>query len=142
MLEVYAMRWSIEVFFKESKQNLKWLGEQTRSFASHSASLHLSAVCYLVLVHLTLEENYSRVGEARDDLVEQVTMLSYAQKLWKIFRLIIHNAICGIESVLRCSAKEVMDVVDRKIEKFFVEALQLDSRIIQHKLRLGVPASG
>jgi len=71
-----------EVSFKEFKQNLKWLGEQTRSFASHTASLYLSAVCYLILVHLALDgEDYSRVGEARNDLVEQARSLSYAQKL-------------------------------------------------------------
>lgn len=142
MLEVYAMRWSIEVYFKESKQHLKWLGEQTRSFASHSASLHLSSVCYLVLVHLTLEGGYARVGETRDELVEQIRTLSYAQKLWKMFRVLIHNAVSGMGSAIGCSANDVMEAVDRQVEMFFVEALQLDSRIIQHEHCLDGPSSG
>ena len=50
-LEVYALRWSIEVYFKEAKQHLGLLQEQTRSFASHVASIHLTAIRYLILVH-------------------------------------------------------------------------------------------
>ncbi len=143
MLEAYAMRWSIEVYFKESKQHLKWLGEQTRSFASHSASLHLSAVCYLVLVHLTLEDDqYSRLGQARDELVEQVRVLNYAQKLWQMFRSIIHNALSGMGSALGCSAHSVMDAIDRQMEMFFVTALQLDAKIIQHEHCLDTPSGG
>ena len=91
-------------------------------------------MCYLVLVHLALDgEDYSRVGEARDDLVEQVRTLSYAQKLWKMFRIIIHYAVSGMKSVLECSAQEVMNEVDRQIERFFADALQLDPNIIQHE---------
>jgi len=38
ILEVYALRWGIEVYFKEVKQHLGLLKEQTQSFASHIAS--------------------------------------------------------------------------------------------------------
>ena len=142
MLEVYAMRWSIETFFKESKQHLKWLAEQTRSYASHCASLHLSAVCYMVLLHLTLDEGYSRIGETRDELVDQIRTLSYAQKLWKMFRVMIHNALDSMNDRLGCATQEVMDVVDRQMEMFFVDALQLDSRIIQQEHCLELPPGG
>lgn len=37
MLLVYALRWSIEVYFKEAKQHLGFLQEQTRSFVSQTA---------------------------------------------------------------------------------------------------------
>jgi IS4 transposase len=51
MLEVYALRWGIEVYFKEAKQHLGFLQEQTATFASHTASIHLCAIRYLMLVH-------------------------------------------------------------------------------------------
>ena len=40
ILEIYALRWGIEVYFKESKQYLGFLKEQTKSFTSHIASIH------------------------------------------------------------------------------------------------------
>ena len=40
VLEVYALRWGIEVYFKEAKQHLGFLVEQTKTFASHTASIH------------------------------------------------------------------------------------------------------
>ena len=105
MLEVYAMRWSIEVYFKECKQHLKFLGEQTRSYVSHAASLHLTAVCYLVLVHLTLDREYCKVAQAHT--------LSYAQKLWEMFRMSIHKAVTGMGQRLGCAVGDVMREVDR-----------------------------
>ncbi len=44
MLEIYALRWGIEVYFKECKQHLGLLKEQTITFASHIASISLTAV--------------------------------------------------------------------------------------------------
>ena len=37
MLEIYALRCSIEVYFKEAKQHPGFLKEQTATFASHTA---------------------------------------------------------------------------------------------------------
>ena len=102
----------------------------------------MSAVCYLVLVHLTLDEHYARVGETRDTLVDQIRTLSYAQKLWKMFRVTIHNAVNGIGSTLGCATEDVMEAVDRQMERFFIDALQLDSRIIQQEQCLDEPSDG
>jgi len=51
ILEIYALRWGIEVYFKEAKQHLGFLKEQTATFASHTASIHLCAIRYLMLAH-------------------------------------------------------------------------------------------
>jgi len=42
ILELYAMRWAIEVYFKESKQHLGFLKEQARHNACYISSIHLS----------------------------------------------------------------------------------------------------
>jgi len=49
ILEVYALRWSIEVYFKEIKQNLGFLKEQSGRYQLAYASVHLAAVRYLLL---------------------------------------------------------------------------------------------
>ena len=85
MLEIYALRWGIEVYFKEAKQHLGFLQEQTPTFASHTASIHLCAIRYLMLVHNKLKDQESRIGEIRSQIQEQLDSLSFAGRLWQIF---------------------------------------------------------
>jgi SRSO17 transposase len=40
ILELYAMRWAIEVYFKEAKQHLGFLKEQNNHYAAYVASIH------------------------------------------------------------------------------------------------------
>ncbi len=49
ILEIYSLRWSIEVYFKEIKQNLGFLKEQTGDYAVHYASIHLCAIRYILI---------------------------------------------------------------------------------------------
>jgi len=81
MLEIYALRWGIEVYFKEAKQHLGFLKEQTVPFASHTASIHLCAIRYLMLLHNKLESHDSHVGDIRSQMQEQLDSLSFAGRL-------------------------------------------------------------
>jgi len=47
ILEIYALRWSIEVYFKEIKQHLGFLKEQSGRYQLAYASVHLAAMRYL-----------------------------------------------------------------------------------------------
>ena len=93
MLEIYALRWGIEVYFKEAKQHLGFLKEQTATFASHTASIHLCAIRYLMLMHNKLVGHESRIGDIRSTIQQQLDTLSFAGRLWQIFRSIISGAI-------------------------------------------------
>jgi hypothetical protein len=70
MLEIYVLRWGIEIYFKESKRHLGLLKEQTSSFASHIASIHLAAIRFCMLVFAKQEAGGWQVSEVRDKLVE------------------------------------------------------------------------
>ena len=83
MLEIYALRWGIEVYFKEAKQHLGFLKEQTATFASHTAPIHLCAIRYLMLIHNKLEGQDARIGEIRSQIQDQLDMLSFAGRLWQ-----------------------------------------------------------
>jgi len=54
ILEVYALRWSIEVHFKEIKQNLGFLKEQSGRYQLAYASVPLAAMRYLLLFEAML----------------------------------------------------------------------------------------
>ena len=127
MLEVYALRWGIEVYFKEAKQHLGFLKEQTATFASHTASIHLCAIRYLMLVHNKLAGHESRIGDIRSNIQEQLDTLSFAGRLWQIFRSIISGALHDLRKRLGCSKETIMEMIYERVNTFFVRSIQLDA---------------
>ena len=127
VLQVYALRWGIEVYFKEAKQHLGLLSEQTSTFASYTASIHLCAIRYLILVHVKLEGEGARVGQIRERMKDQLNTLSFAGRLWQIFRALISGTLHGMEKKLGCSVEAIMQTIDNRIQDFFVQSLQLDT---------------
>jgi len=127
MLEIYALRWGIEVYFKEAKQHLGFLKEQTVTFASHTASIHLCAIRYLMLVQNKLEGQDCRIGDIRSQIQDQLDSLSFAGRLWQIFRAIISGALRDLQETLGCSVDTVVQTIDERINEFFICSLQLDT---------------
>jgi hypothetical protein len=127
MLDVYVLRWGIEVYFKKAKQHLGFLQEQTITFASHTVSIHSCAIRYLMLVYNKLKDQDSRIGEIRSQIQEQLDSLSFAGRLWRIFRAIISGTLSELRKTLGCSVKTIMLAIDERIHEFFVRSLQLDS---------------
>ena len=126
ILEIYALRWGIEVYFKEAKQHLGFLKEQTWTFASHTASIHLTAIRYLMLLHAKRENEELRVCDIRARMKDQLTALDFAQRLWQLFRALISGTIDTFRKRLGETAGMIMAAIDDRIEAFFVQALQLD----------------
>ena len=126
VLEVYALRWGIEVYFKEAKQHLGFLVEQTKTFTSHTASIHLCAIRYLMLVHAKLECESARIGEVRADIQDRLNALSFAGRLWHLFRAIISDTLDELGKALGCCAETLMTAFDDKVKVFFARSLQLD----------------
>ena len=125
ILEVYAMRWSIEVYFKEAKQHMGFLQEQTMSFASHIASIHLTAIRYIILVHTKTERSALNPAAVRDQIKDQMNLLSMAGRMWQIFRTLIHGALNELSTELDVTA--VIEKIDEKVRAFFIQSLQLDT---------------
>ena len=126
LLEIYALRWGIEVYFKEAKQHLGFLAEQTVSFASHTASIHLCAIRYLILAHHKLADPELRVCDVRSNIQEYMDALSYASRIWHLFRDIINGTLKKLRNTLGCSTKLIMQAIDQDVKEFFVRSLQLD----------------
>jgi hypothetical protein len=126
ILESYALRWSIEVYFKEAKQYLGLLWEQTETFASHLASIHLTAVRYCLLAFAQIQGAGTRVCEVRTAVGAQLSELDFAKRLWGFFRALIAEAVDGLQETLGQAGALVMSAIDERVLSFFVQALQLD----------------
>ncbi len=52
-------------------------------------------------------------------------------RLWQIFRAIISGTLNELRRALGCSVDTVMLAIDNRVDKFFIQSLQLDTFTMQ-----------
>jgi len=136
ILEVYALRWSIEVYFKEIKQNLGFFKEQSGRYELAYASVHLAALRYLLLIEAMLRAGQLSYGEIRDRESGRLQTLTYATLLWQLFRALIEGALEGLVRDLgRRVIKKVLAAIDQTVEGFLNQALQISPEQVAVQLK-------
>jgi hypothetical protein len=126
ILQTYALRWSIEVYFKELKQNLGLFKEQSGRYQVAYASVHLAALRYLLLLEAMWRSGGLSYGEVRDRQSGQLRALTYATLLWELFRALIEGALEGLVRELgRQVVRKIATAIDQTIESFLTQALQM-----------------
>ena len=80
-----------------------------------------------MLVHAKLSGDGARIGELRADIQDQLNLLSFAKRLWQVFRAIISDTLDELGEALGCSVEMLMKAFDGKVNQFFVQSLQLDA---------------
>ncbi len=131
ILELYAMRWAIEVYFKEAKQHLGFLKEQGRHYAAYVASIHLTAIRFCMLVVGKCMHNASGICDMRKQITTNVASINYATQLWQVFRAIITGALDEMKALLGDVVTQVLETIERHVQAFFVQALQLDTQTMR-----------
>jgi hypothetical protein len=136
ILEVYALRWSIEVYFKEIKQNLGFLKEQSGRYQVAYASVHLAALRYLLLFEAMLRSGQLSYGEIRDRESGRLQTLTYAVLLWQLFRALIEGALDSlIKQLGRKIVKKVLRAIDQTVEAFLTDALHMNPHHVSVQLK-------
>jgi len=118
------------VYFKEAKQHLGFLKEQSTHYASYIASMHLSAIRFCLLLIAKHEQNASGIPQMRQRIATNLTNLDFAARLWQFFRALISGALDELKVLLGEVADRVMKTIESHVQSFFVQALQLSSRPI------------
>ena len=131
MLELYAMRWAIEVYFKEAKQYLGFLQEQSNHYAAYVASIHLTAIRFCMLVIAKSSGQANGISEVRNQLIANATSIDYAARLWQVFHAVIAGALDDMKMLLGDVVAQVMKTIEQHVQSFFVQALQLDTRTLR-----------
>ena len=136
ILEIYALRWSIEVYFKEIKQHLGFLKEQSGRYQLAYASVHLAAMRYLLLFEAMLRSGKLTYGEIRDQDSGQLQTLTFAALLWQLFRALIEGALKRLVNDLGPKAvKKISATIDRTVEEFLHDALHMSPEQISVQLK-------
>jgi hypothetical protein len=93
MLEIYAIRWSIEVFFKESKQLLFLGKDQSTDFDSQIASTTLTMMQYILISMKYRFDNYESKGALFKQAKVEIFRKRLSDRLWglvlEVLQLII-----------------------------------------------------
>jgi hypothetical protein len=136
LLEGYALGWSIEGYFKEIKQHLGFLKEQSGRYQLAYASVHLAAMRDLLLFEAMLRSGHLSYGELRDRESGRLHRLTYAALLWHLFRALIEGALDGlVREWGRKTVKRVLAAIDQTVEGFLNDALQISPEQVAVQLK-------
>lgn len=126
------MRWAIEVYIKEAKQQLGFLKEQSTHYAAYVASIHLTAIRFCLLVIAKQMHGVASVAGMRQQLRANSTDIHYAAKLWQVFRAVLSGALDELTAVLGDAVTAlVLETIDAHIHCWFTQALQLDPKTLR-----------
>lgn len=90
MLEIYHIRWTIEVFFKEGKQ-LLGLGKcQSNDFDAQIADLTITMIQHLMLTLRYRYEHYQSKGALFAQAKEDINQYRLNERLWGLFMELVN----------------------------------------------------
>ncbi len=84
-MEIYTIRWTIEVMFKECKQLLNLGACQSNDFDAHIADTSMSLLVYLMLSFHKKIYSYTTLGALFAEYSDELLEATVAEKLWQLF---------------------------------------------------------
>ena len=96
MMEVYSIRWTIEVFFKEAKQQLKLGTCQSRDFDAQIAHVSTCYLLYIFLAYFRRINDYESLGGVFEMIKDELVEKNLAERLWEMFEELLQVIIVGM----------------------------------------------
>ena len=120
---IYSRRWSLEVVFKESKQNLGLGKYQMRNFSSQIAMTSITAMQYNILSTAKRFSDYETIGGLFMDATKGSVELTLTERIWNIILEIVREIV----ECLNIEDEQVLDMLVNRSDKLshFVEIYQL-----------------
>jgi hypothetical protein len=109
---INTLRWGIEVYFKEAKQKLGFLKEQSRHYSAYIASIHLTGLRFCLLLFAKQEEGSARLSEMRNDFEESLSCLNFASKLWGLFKVLIAGVLNEMAGLTNVEKSDVLKQIE------------------------------
>jgi len=109
VMEVYQLRWSIEVFFKESKQYLNLGKSNSSDFDGQIADATISMIQHIMLTFFKRMNYQQSFGELFKEISNEIIESTLAEKLWEIFL----QVLCEIGEILKIDVLEMYEEIMR-----------------------------
>ena len=119
---IYSMRWSLEVVFKESKQNLGLGKYQMRKFSSQIAMTAITAMQYNLLSTARRFSDYETIGGLFMDATKGSVELTLTERIWDMILEIVRD----IAECFNIEDEKILDMLVNRSGKLshFVELYQ------------------
>ncbi|MFV0392314.1 MAG: transposase, partial [Paludibacteraceae bacterium] len=111
--KIYSTRWSVEVFFKESKQHLGLGKCQALDFDTQIAATTLCLLQYNLLAVAKRFNDYETLGELFRASQKDALKLTIAEQIW----LIITELIAELSEILNIETELLMEKLFSENEK-------------------------
>ena len=117
------MRWSLEVVFKEGKQNLGLGKYQMRNFSSQIAMTAITAMQYNLLSTARRFSDYETIGGLFKDAAMSSVELSLTERIWNMILEIVRE----IAECFNIEDEQILDMLVNRSDSLchFVELYQL-----------------
>jgi hypothetical protein len=111
-IEIYQIRWSIEIFFKETKQLLNLGGCQSSIFDAQIADTTITMIAYILLAFRFRYDKYETMGELFRAMNAETLQKTIDLRLWELFIDLV-KIVCKL---LEKDFDDMMDLILRKPE--------------------------
>lgn len=112
--EIYSMRWSIEVFFSDSKRILGLARCSSRDFSAQIAHVSLVIIRYNLLASIKRTYDYDTIGGLFGDMYLGVHELTVVEKIWAIILEVI---------------AVVAELIDADSDELIMQVIENDKRL-------------
>jgi len=108
-LEVYAIRWNIEIGFKETKQLLGLGKHQANDFSSQIAHTSNVFIVHAILANCNYNDSHQTFGVLFENIQDQYTKLLTMDKLLILFEELLRSIGEHLGGIQNITVAELLD---------------------------------
>jgi hypothetical protein len=130
-MTIYKHRWSIEVFFKDCKQNLGLNECQSKDFDAHIATISIVFMNYIVLALKKRFEDYETLGKLFRDFKGMILKQTVIQRIWNVLTQLFDSvfALMGVDWIMFISTlidkqDEILQNLNNALESLYSSSKQ------------------
>jgi len=117
LMEIYQIRWSIEVFFKESKQYLKLSDCSSNTFDAQIADITISMMQNIMLSYFKRVNYQQSIGGLFKDISDEIVEIDLVSRLSEIFIELV-EILCEISGIDFIEFQKDVIKNDKIMQKF------------------------
>ena len=129
-LQIYQIRWGIEVFYKEAKQYLRLGKCQSNDFDAQIADVSIIMITYLMLSLKKRFQAYDTIGGVFREVQHEMIELTLSEKLFGLFCELLTTILCRLgitpEQFIKVMLQD--DTIDASIIEFLAGNI-IDSKV-------------
>jgi hypothetical protein len=136
ILETYALRWNIEVYFKEIKQYLGFGKEQSWQYTVVLASIHLAMIRYILFYYLSLVYSSWSFAEIRNQISLNIKVFSYGFIAWESISQIISDVLARYSHLTEEIVMAMIQTdIENQVHQYFEGLFPIASGILPAEIQ-------